>query len=267
MGLRRPFIAAALAAALLCSAAPLGAEPPEPPTGWLRPVDGPVVRPFDEPKSQYGPGHRGADLAAAPGTVVRAANDGVVSFAGSVAGALHAVVAHGGDLRTSYSFLARVDVRTGQTVKRGDVLGLTGGTGPDHHGGVLHLGLRVDERYVDPMQLFEPTDLTELVRLVPTDLPPARPWSRARERSSLADERPEPGLVERVVGGAIDPGEAFLDTGGRVAGVVVRGAAAGYRQLARTAVDLAAEIADLAEAGWDRSLLAPMTRDLMAITA
>src|SRR5687768_14754599 len=246
MGLRRPFIAAALAAALLCSAAPLGAEPPEPPTGWLRPVDGPVARPFDEPKSQYDPGHRGADLAAAPGTVVRAANDGVVSFAGSVAGALHAVVAHGGDLRTSYSFLARVDVRTGQTVKRGDVLGVTGGIGPDHHGGVVHLGLRVDERYVDPMQLFEPTDLTELVRLVPTDLPPARPWSRAHERSSLADglaaERDGPGFVERVVGGAIDAGEAVLDTGGRAAGVVVGGAAAGYRQLARTAVDLAAEI-------------------------
>ena len=46
--------------------------------GWF---DGAVVRPFEEPASVYGAGHRGADLAAAPGTPVRAANDGVVSFA------------------------------------------------------------------------------------------------------------------------------------------------------------------------------------------
>ena len=37
----------------------------------------------------YAAGHRGVDLAAAPGTPVRAANDGVVSFAGTVAGTLH----------------------------------------------------------------------------------------------------------------------------------------------------------------------------------
>ena len=76
--------------------------------GWLRPVDGAVVHPFEEPASVYGPGHRGADLAASPGTPVRAANDGVVSFAGSVAGTLHVTVAHAGGLRTSYSFLASV---------------------------------------------------------------------------------------------------------------------------------------------------------------
>src|SRR5215207_10969035 len=96
--------------------------------GWLRPVDGAVVHPFEEPVSAYGAGHRGADLAAAPGTPVRAANDGVVSFAGTVAGTLHVTVAHAGGLRTSYSFLAGASVRTGQTVSRGDVLGATGGT-------------------------------------------------------------------------------------------------------------------------------------------
>ncbi len=96
----------------------------------MRPVDGAVVHPFEEPASIYAAGHRGADLAAAPGTPVRAANDGVVSFAGEVAGTLHVTVAHAGGLRTSYSFLSAVSVRTGQTVARGDVLGATGGTGP-----------------------------------------------------------------------------------------------------------------------------------------
>src|SRR6185312_12906948 len=139
--------------------------------GWLRPVDGAVVHPFEAPASVYGAGHRGADLAATPGTAVLAANDGVVSFAGSVAGTLHVTITHAGGLRTSYSFLASVAVRRGQSVARGDVVGTAGGTGPDHDGTVLHLGLRVGDRYVDPMQLFHPSDLTKLVHLVPADAP------------------------------------------------------------------------------------------------
>src|SRR5262249_41228396 len=67
--------------------APTPSAPPACAT-WLPPVDGAVVRPFQAPAFAYGPGHRGIDLAAAPGTPARAAGDGVVSFAGSVAGSL-----------------------------------------------------------------------------------------------------------------------------------------------------------------------------------
>src|SRR3954453_403543 len=165
--------------------------------GWLRPVAGPVVHPFEEPASVYAAGHRGADLAAAPGTPVRAANDGVVSFAGDVAGTLHVTVAHAGGLRTSYSFLSSVAVRTGQTVARGDVLGATGGTDGtpdgDHDGSVLHLGLGVGDRYVDPMQLFHPDDLTKLVHLVPADEPAETSWSPTRERLDLQSSLGLPG--------------------------------------------------------------------------
>src|SRR5262245_36977721 len=69
--------------------------------GWTRPVDGAVSRAFEEPAGPYGPGHRGVDLVAPPGTPVRAAGDGTVSFAGDVAGSMHVVVAHEGGLRTS----------------------------------------------------------------------------------------------------------------------------------------------------------------------
>src|SRR5262245_51883440 len=62
--------------------------------GWVRPVAGPVVAPFAAPTSVYGPGHRGVDFGAPPGTAVAAANAGVVTFAGSVAGTLHVVVLH-----------------------------------------------------------------------------------------------------------------------------------------------------------------------------
>jgi Peptidase family M23/Putative serine esterase (DUF676) len=165
-----------LAAALsVAPAPPAGAGGPNA-GGWVRPVDGEVVEPFDEPASAYGAGHRGADLAAEPGTTVRAANAGVVTFAGVVAGSRHVVVLHDGGLRTSYSFLLTIAVRTGQRVDAGQAVGTSGDTGPGHGIDVLHFGLRIDDRYLDPMSLFEPVDLTEIVRLVPADAPSSTPF-------------------------------------------------------------------------------------------
>jgi murein DD-endopeptidase MepM/ murein hydrolase activator NlpD len=145
---------------------------------WTRPVPGPVVRSFAPPRARYGAGHLGADLAAAPGTPVRAAGDGIVEFAGVVANTRHVVVRHPGGLRTSYGFLKSISVHRGERVTRGAVVGLTGGTGENHGGQVLHLGLRAGEVFVDPMQLFGPPDLSELVRLAPVESgtsPPSGP--------------------------------------------------------------------------------------------
>src|SRR2546426_331772 len=97
---------------------------------WSPPVDGPVVRRFEAPSTTWGPGHRGVDFAAAPGTPVRAAGAGVVAFAGPVGGRLIVVVAHPGGLRTGYAYLARTAVAAGQSVERGPVLGTSGGAGP-----------------------------------------------------------------------------------------------------------------------------------------
>ena len=153
---------------------------------WAPPVPGRVVRPFAEPMAQYAAGHRGVDLAAPAGTSVRAANDGTVAFAGAVAGSLHVVVAHDGGIRTSYSFLTRVDVRVGQGVRRGQVVGVAGGVGDGHDAGVLHFGVRIGDRYVDPMVLFRPRDLTQLVRLVPTgERDPGGSLDLGSERAAL----------------------------------------------------------------------------------
>lgn len=196
MGSRSPhfwFVAPALTIALAAALSwlfiplPLAAAELPAPGAWLRPVPGAVARPFVAPLSRYGPGHRGADLVAPPGTPVRAANAGEVSFAGSVAGSLHVVIAHAGGLRTSYSFLATVAVRRGQRIARGEVIGTAGG-GVDDHAGVLHLGLRVGDRYVDPMVLFSPADLTRLIRLVPVEEPEQRGFDPpALESRSLAE--------------------------------------------------------------------------------
>jgi murein DD-endopeptidase MepM/ murein hydrolase activator NlpD len=134
---------------------------------WIRPVDGPVVKPFVAPITRYGPGHVGVHLRAAPGTPVRAAGAGVVTFAGRVAYSQHVVVRHANGWRTTYSFVASIAVRAGQRVRAGQVVGTTGGRGPDHDGSVLHLGLRIGDTYVDPMQLFGAVDLATHVHLAP----------------------------------------------------------------------------------------------------
>jgi murein DD-endopeptidase MepM/ murein hydrolase activator NlpD len=115
------------------------------------PVDGPISRPFDPPARPWGPGHRGVDYRVPPGTPVRAAANGFVSFAGGVAGGLSVAVDHAGGLRTSYAFMERVDVVPGQRVEVGDVVGLSGGTGPGHGPDVVHFGLRRGGRYLDPL--------------------------------------------------------------------------------------------------------------------
>lgn len=156
----------------LVAMAVLGLEVP--PAGaaasaWVRPVEGAVVRPFVAPAHRYGPGHRGVDLAAPPGTPVRAAGAGVVTFAGPVAGSLHVVVAHPRGLRTGYSFLASVSVVAGSPVAPGQELGRSGGGDPDSDHGVdvVHLSLRRGPTYLDPMILFAPVDLAAVVRLAP----------------------------------------------------------------------------------------------------
>ncbi len=159
---------------------------------WIRPVDGPVVRGFDRPDSPFGPGHLGVDFAVSPGTPVRAAGDGVVVFAGRVGAALHVVTKHQGDLRTSDSFLASITVVTGQAVRRGAVLGTSGGTGAGHGAGVLHFGVREGDTYVDPMLLFAPPDLAAVVHLAePRSAAASDPSSSGdafAERAALAAE-------------------------------------------------------------------------------
>src|SRR5262249_17001151 len=184
---RRCF-ATLVAALLLVTFIPALARAAETPRAgvWQPPVDGAVVRAFESPASVYGPGHRGVDFAAEPGTPVRAANDGAVALVGSVAGSLHVTIAHDGDVRTSYSFLEGISVHAGQAVARGDVVGTTGGVNDDHDGHVLHFGVRVAGRYVDPMSLFRVDDLTRLVHLVPSAPAAEEPWTVAGERRELA---------------------------------------------------------------------------------
>ena len=128
-----------------------------------------VVRGFVPPTSQWGPGHRGVDLATSPGEPVRAAAAGTVSFAGRVAGRGVVVVTHADGVRTEYEPVTPL-VRQGVAVVRGEALGLVHGTHDDcAPGRCLHWGARRGAAYFDPLRLLRPLGP---VRLLPWTGPP-----------------------------------------------------------------------------------------------
>ena len=74
--------------------------------------------------------HRGMDIAAAYGQEVPAAAAGVVTFAGTQNGyGTVVIVRHEGGAETRYAHLSQADVRAGEAVRAGDVLGRVGQTG------------------------------------------------------------------------------------------------------------------------------------------
>ena len=134
---------------------------------WIWPVDGPVLRSFDPPENPYGSGHRGIDVAAAPGTPVRAASAGVVAFAGPVGGRLFVTVDHGAGLESTYSFLESLTVRRGDPVARGQVIARSGSGHADATVPHLHFGVRLNDAYLDPMDYLGPFEVWRFIRLAP----------------------------------------------------------------------------------------------------
>jgi murein DD-endopeptidase MepM/ murein hydrolase activator NlpD len=126
-------------------------------SGWRSPIDPAiVVGPFAPPPRVWLPGHRGVDLRTAPGTPVRAAGAGVVSFVGTIAGRGVVVIDHGG-LRTTYEPVLGLVVR-GQRVRAGSVIGtVVPGTGHCGSGRCLHLGLKRGREYLDPLLVISRT--------------------------------------------------------------------------------------------------------------
>jgi len=130
-------------------------------------VVGPIIRPFDPPSSPFGAGHRGIDVAAAVGTPVLAAASGVVSFAGPVGGRLFLTIDHGGGLESTYSFVDAVLARRGSVVTQGQVVARSGA---GHAGSTtphLHIGVRLLDVYVDPLDYLGPVDVWRFIRLAP----------------------------------------------------------------------------------------------------
>lgn len=201
------------------------AATPAAPVSWQLPLpDTVVLRAFDPPASRWSAGHRGVDLAAAVGADVLAAGDGVVAFAGQVAGQQVVVIRHG-ELRTTY-LPVRAAVRVGARVRAGQVIGrlLAGSHCGDRS--CLHWGLLRGDTYLDPMSLLRPGH-ARLVRVwtgtpgpTRTDSPPP-PGSRPDTTLTPRPRESPPGTGADGDGtsGAAWPAAA----GAAVAGVATAG--------------------------------------------
>lgn len=134
--------------------------------GWAAGFDWPARGPISgvfgsqrilngEPKNP----HSGLDVAAPSGTPVRAPADGVVRLAEPdmyFEGGL-VLLDHGHWLESAFLHLSRLDVKPGQQIKKGDVIGAVGATGratgPHLHWSVKWRGALVDPQLLLPEEM------------------------------------------------------------------------------------------------------------------
>jgi murein DD-endopeptidase MepM/ murein hydrolase activator NlpD len=102
--------------------------------------------------------HEGQDIDAQYGTPVEAAASGRVTVAGWQRGYGNVVyVDHGHGLSTRYGHLSEIDVTVGQTVTRGQTIGLVGSTGRST-GPHLHYEVRINNEPVNPRDYLPGVD-------------------------------------------------------------------------------------------------------------
>jgi lipoprotein NlpD len=100
--------------------------------------------------------HDGIDLAAPAGTPVKTAQEGTVLFAGEQRGyGLIVIVQHTSGIITLYAHNRDLRVKTGQTVRRDQVIATVGESGRTS-GPHLHFEVRVDGKPVDPGDYLGP---------------------------------------------------------------------------------------------------------------
>lgn len=102
--------------------------------------------------------HSGADIARGEGTPVIAPADGVVVLAADHPFTLEGnllMIDHGAGLSSSFLHLSRIDVKRGQRVSRGQLIGAVGKTGRAT-GPHLHWSLRWREARIDPLLVAGP---------------------------------------------------------------------------------------------------------------
>jgi murein DD-endopeptidase MepM/ murein hydrolase activator NlpD len=122
-----------------------GGRPVE--SGYISSLYGQRTDPFDGDQAT----HLGIDFAGMPGTQVLAVADGIVSHAGPDGGYGRLIeVTHGNGYVTRYAHNAKLLVKPGDTVRRGDAIALMGSTGRST-GTHLHFEVLRDGRPVNPL--------------------------------------------------------------------------------------------------------------------
>lgn len=129
---------------------------------WLRMKNAAEMAQFADHRSYYYNGekideqyHMGVDLASLANSPIEAANNGIVVFAerNGIYG-LTVILDHGQGLASLYGHLSSIDVKIGDTVKKGDIIGHSGQTGlagGDH----LHFSVLVHGTFVNPVEWWD----------------------------------------------------------------------------------------------------------------
>jgi len=130
---------------------------------FIKPVSGPITFGFHDPDYPYigtmGQ-HTGMDIYTVQGTPVKAAADGIVTeaFVGSGDQASDVIIKYSSSLSTKYVHLSRINVKVGDRVKQGGIIGLSGGTpgtpgaGAYTNGPHLHFEVLLNGAAVDPQK-------------------------------------------------------------------------------------------------------------------
>ncbi len=98
--------------------------------------------------------HTGIDISAPKGTPIYATGNGVVTVAGRESGyGITCQINHGYGYQTLYGHMSKINVRPGQKVKRGEVIGYVGSTGLSKAPHV-HYEVILNEQKVNPVYFF-----------------------------------------------------------------------------------------------------------------
>lgn len=110
---------------------------------FLMPVDGDILKPY----SGKSGGNEGIDIAALPGTTVKAAQDGEVALISkSVGSSTIVLLRHPDNIYTVYSNVVNVTLKKGEKVRRGQPVGKVADGSPSY----LHFEVRRGTESVDP---------------------------------------------------------------------------------------------------------------------
>ncbi|WP_082488167.1 MULTISPECIES: murein hydrolase activator EnvC family protein [Microbacterium] len=161
MVVRRRILAVILLVALVSVGPPVPANADTPSATtvlasahWTWPFDGArsVANPYRAPAHEYGAGHRGVDIVSGPSGAVRAPADGVVAFRGTVVDRPLLTIEHPDGYVSTFEPVMST-LSPGDVVMAGDDIG-TVASGGHASPGTMHLGVRLDGDYINPMLLF-----------------------------------------------------------------------------------------------------------------
>ena len=124
--------------------------------GFINPIEGRISSTFGwrNPTNPNVPKyHTGLDIAAATGTVIKSATDGTVEIVSDKGDYGNHYYIKNDNVTIIYAHCSKLYLKEGDTVKQGQEIAEVGSTG-NSTGPHLHIGIKLDDRWVDPQLIL-----------------------------------------------------------------------------------------------------------------